>query len=131
MATVAGVFQHWHRAPSAHSTPHWQKRNKKEKSEKETKGALGLTLKRTEASVHDQLQIAELALRQGDSGQLLGLGDELVMARSIAGEKVLEDASVGWVGHCCGSRTSSLSTMDTEMLDWTLERPGPGDVDWV
>lgn len=48
------------------------------------------TLKWGEATIEDQLQIAELALVQDDSGKLLGLRDELLPARSIAGEQVLE-----------------------------------------
>lgn len=60
------------------------------------------TFKRREAAVQDQLEVAELALSQDDSSQGLGLGGELVVARSIAGEQVLEDATVGRVRHCVG-----------------------------
>jgi hypothetical protein len=58
------------------------------------------TLKRRETTVHDQLQITQLALLEHDSGEGLGLSGELSLAGSIAGEKVLEDTTVGCVGHC-------------------------------
>lgn len=59
-----------------------------------------LTLERTEATVHDQLEITQLALSQKHGGEGLGLSSELVMAGGIAGEEVLEDTTVGRVGHC-------------------------------
>lgn len=61
---------------------------------------IGLTLQRRETTVHDQLEITQLALREHNSGESLGLSDELVLARSIAGNQVLEDTTVGSVGHC-------------------------------
>jgi hypothetical protein len=44
-----------------------------------------LTLQRRETTVHDQLEITQLALREHNSGESLGLSDELLLARSIAG----------------------------------------------
>lgn len=61
-----------------------------------------LTLKRTEATVHDQLEITQLTLSQDDSGELLSLSGEFGLAGGIAGEEVLEDTTVGRVGHCEG-----------------------------
>lgn len=57
------------------------------------------TLERTEATVHDQLEIAKVTLGQDDSREGLGLCDELVMARSIASDEVLEDTTVGGISH--------------------------------
>lgn len=59
------------------------------------------TLERREATVKDQLEIAKVTLSQDDGGQLLGLGEKLGLAGQIAGEKVLEDTTVGSVGHGC------------------------------
>jgi hypothetical protein len=58
-----------------------------------------LTLERRETTVHDQLEIAELALSKDDGGEGLGLGGELVVAGSIASEQVLQDTTVRSVGH--------------------------------
>jgi hypothetical protein len=58
-----------------------------------------LTLQRRETTVHDQLEIAELALGEDDGGEGLGLGGEQVVAGSIAGEQVLQDTTVRRVGH--------------------------------
>lgn len=63
------------------------------------RGLDGRTLKRRETTVHDQLEIAQLALSKDDSREGLGLGGELLLAGSIAGEQVLEDTTVGSVGH--------------------------------
>lgn len=60
------------------------------------------TFKGRKATVQDQLEIAKLALSQDNGSQGLGLGGELVVARSIAGEQVLEDATVRRVRHCVG-----------------------------
>jgi hypothetical protein len=51
------------------------------------------TLKRGEATVDDQLEIAKLALVEDDGGELLGLGGELIAARSIAGNQILKDTT--------------------------------------
>jgi hypothetical protein len=51
------------------------------------------TLQRGEATIDDKLEIAELALVQDDSGELLGLGGEFLAARSIAGNKILKDTT--------------------------------------
>ena len=66
-----------------------------------TKGSLrrDLTLQRRETTVHDQLEIAQLALGEDDGGEGLGLNGELVVAGSIAGNQVLEDTTVRNVGH--------------------------------
>jgi hypothetical protein len=53
------------------------------------------TLQRGEATVDDELEIAELALVQDDSGESLGLGGEFVAARSIASNKILQDTTWG------------------------------------
>lgn len=58
------------------------------------------TLQRTETTVHDELQIAELALSESEGRESLRLSSQLVVAGSIAGEKVLKDTTVGRVGHC-------------------------------
>lgn len=60
---------------------------------------MALTLERRETTVHDQLEIAQLALGEHDGGESLGLGDKLLLAGSIAGEQVLQDTTVGSVGH--------------------------------
>jgi len=51
------------------------------------------TLERGEATVDDELEIAKLALVQHDGGELLGLGGELSVARSIAGNQILKDTT--------------------------------------
>jgi hypothetical protein len=58
-----------------------------------------LTLQRRETTVHDQLEIAQLALGEDDGREGLGLDGELVVAGSIAGNQVLEDTTVRNVGH--------------------------------
>jgi hypothetical protein len=58
-----------------------------------------LTFKRTETAVHNQLQIAQLALCEINSWQGGSFGLELVMTRGIAGHQVLEDTTVGRVCH--------------------------------
>jgi hypothetical protein len=58
-----------------------------------------LTLQRRETTVHDQLEIAQLALGEDDGGESLSLGGEFVVTGSIAGEQVLEDTTVRSVGH--------------------------------
>jgi hypothetical protein len=66
------------------------------------------TLQRRETTVDDELKIAKLALVQDDSGESLGLGGEFVTARSIAGNKILQDTTWGlnvsglaiWLGGC-------------------------------
>jgi hypothetical protein len=59
-----------------------------------------LTLQRRETTVHDEFQITQLTLSEDNSGESLSLGAELLLAGSIAGEQVLEDTTVGSVGHC-------------------------------
>lgn len=59
-----------------------------------------LTLQRRETTVHDEFQIAQLALSQNNSREGLGLSAELLLAGSIAGKQVLEDTTVRSVGHC-------------------------------
>lgn len=59
------------------------------------------TLKRRETTVKDQLEIAKVTLSKDDSGQLLRLSEKLGLAGQIAGEEVLEDTTVGSVGHGC------------------------------
>jgi hypothetical protein len=51
------------------------------------------TLERGEATVDDELEIAKLALVKDDGGELLGLGGELSVARSIAGNQILKDTT--------------------------------------
>lgn len=58
-----------------------------------------LTFKRREATVEDQLEITKLALGQDKSSERLGLSRELIVTRGIAGEQVLEDATVGRIRH--------------------------------
>ena len=60
------------------------------------------TFERREATVEDKLQIAEVALRQGQGGERLGLLEQGIMTRGIAGEEVLERTAVGRVGHVVG-----------------------------
>lgn len=62
-------------------------------------GTIAHTLKRGETTVHDQLEITQLALREYDRGESLSLGDELILAGSIAGQQILEDTTVRRVGH--------------------------------
>ena len=52
-----------------------------------------LTFKRGEASVEDQLEIAELSLREDNCRERFGFGLELLPARRVAGDEVLEDAA--------------------------------------
>jgi len=54
---------------------------------------LQLTLERGEASVEDQLEITKLTLIEDNGRQLLGLFDELLAARSITSNKILEDTT--------------------------------------
>lgn len=58
------------------------------------------TLQRGEATVDDELEIAELALVQDDSGEGLGLSGELVAAGSIAGNEILQDTT--WSANVSG-----------------------------
>lgn len=58
------------------------------------------TFERRETTVEDQLEIAKLSLGQSDGRKSLGLGVELLVAGSIAGEEILQDTAVRWVGHC-------------------------------
>jgi hypothetical protein len=51
------------------------------------------TLKRREATVDDEFEIAKLALVEDNGGELLRLGGELIAARSIAGDKILKDTT--------------------------------------
>lgn len=60
---------------------------------------VSLTFKRREATVEDQLEITKLALGQDKSSERLGLSRELIVTRGIAGEQVLEDATVGGIRH--------------------------------
>lgn len=71
----------------------------KKEEHMDLKATIALTLQRRETSVHDQLEIAQLALGERHSGESLGLSGELNLAGSIAGEKVLEDTTVRGVGH--------------------------------
>ena len=56
-------------------------------------------LERGEASVQDKLDIAQLAVVEDDGREGLGLLGQFLSSWSIAGNQVLEDAAVGWVGH--------------------------------
>lgn len=66
-----------------------------------TNGSMGreLTLQGREATVHDQLEITQLALGEDNGGEGLRLDGELVVAGSITGNQVLEDTTVRSVGH--------------------------------
>ena len=64
------------------------------------------TFKGRETAIEDQFQIAKLALAQQDRGQSLGLGLELIMARSVSCEQILEDTAVGRVRHGFESSTT-------------------------
>lgn len=57
-----------------------------------------------EATVEDELEVAQLALRQAEVDELLRLGDELLLDRRIAHVEVLEDTAVGRVGLPAGTR---------------------------
>lgn len=57
------------------------------------------TFQRRETTVEDELEIAQVALSQSEGGERLGLSEKLRLARSIAGEEVLEDTTVRRVGH--------------------------------
>lgn len=58
-----------------------------------------LTFKWRKATVEDQLKIAKLTLSQDERSERLGLSCELIVTRSIAGEQVLEDTTVGRIRH--------------------------------
>ena len=51
------------------------------------------TFQRREATVDDELEIAKLTLVQDNGRELLGLSEELIAARSIAGNEILEDTA--------------------------------------
>ena len=51
------------------------------------------TLERRETTVDDEFEIAKLALVEHDGGELLGLGEELIATRSVAGNEILEDTA--------------------------------------
>lgn len=53
------------------------------------RGQHGHTFQRRETTIEDQLEIAKVTLRQGEGGKLLGLSQELGLARQIAGKEVL------------------------------------------
>lgn len=53
-----------------------------------------LTLQRRETTVQDELEIAQLPLAEDDGGEPVGLLRELLAARSIAGNQVLEDTTL-------------------------------------
>lgn len=57
-------------------------------------------LERGEASVEDELEVAELAVGETDLGsEVVGLGEELLVNGSVAKVKILEDSAVRSVGH--------------------------------
>jgi hypothetical protein len=58
------------------------------------------TLKRREASVQDQLQIAQLPLSEDDGRQALSLCEKFLAAGGIARNQVLEDAACCLVSSC-------------------------------
>lgn len=60
------------------------------------------TFERREATIEHQLEIAEVALCEGESREGLGLGCQLRLAGEIAGEEVLEDSAVGCERHIVG-----------------------------
>lgn len=66
---------------------------------KHEKSMIPLTFKWRKTTVQDQLEITKLALGQDESSEGLGLCCELIVTRSIAGEQVLEDTSVGGIRH--------------------------------
>lgn len=77
------------------------------------------TLQRTETAIENQLQVAKLTLRQVNGRQCLCLSDELLTAGGIAGEKVLEDATMRRIGHCgrsVGCSEGLRSNDEGEML---------------
>jgi hypothetical protein len=73
------------------------------------------TLERGEATVDDELEIAKLALVEDDGGELLGLGGELSVARSIAGNKILKDTTCDVVVSMIISQTGLSGSPD---LPW-------------
>lgn len=70
------------------------------KSKEEEKQIQSRTFQRTETSIKDQLQIAQLTFCEDNCRQFLSLGLQLIMARGVAGDQVLEDTAVGFVRHC-------------------------------
>lgn len=58
------------------------------------------TFEGREATIEDQLEIAEVTLSQGEGRESLSLGLELGLAGQVASEEILKDAAVGSVGHC-------------------------------
>lgn len=86
-----------------------------------------LTFNGREATVEDQLKIAEVTLSEDEGGELLGLGLELGLARQIAGEEVLEDTTVRSVGHCdvmCGRGVSGEEEKGDESFRNRVEDQG-------
>lgn len=57
------------------------------------------TFERRETTIHDEFEIAKLALREKKSRKGLGFGRELGMPRKVASNEVLEDTAVRSVGH--------------------------------
>lgn len=57
------------------------------------------TLKRRETAIEQQLEIAEVPLGEGQRGEGVGLGGELGLAGSVAGEEVFENPAVGLERH--------------------------------
>jgi hypothetical protein len=64
-----------------------------------TKRLRQLTLQRRETAIENQLQVAQVTLRQNQRRESLGFLQQLGLARQIARKEVLEDAAVGSVGH--------------------------------
>lgn len=72
------------------------------------------TLQRREATVHDQFEITKLTLGQNGGGEGLSLRSQLVMARGIAGVEVLQDTTVGRIGHFESNYRIRIYTKDNK-----------------
>lgn len=71
------------------------------------------TFKGTEATVHNQFQIAELSLIKNNGGQGFCLSLQFIMSWSISGKQVLEDPAMRFVSHkcCCFNVLTAVSEL--------------------
>ena len=58
------------------------------------------TFKRREAAIENQLQVAKVTFRKDKRRKSLRLGGQLGLSGQVASKEVLEDTTVGRIGHC-------------------------------
>lgn len=82
----------------------------------------------TEASVQDELEVAELSLGETDGREVVGLVEERVVQVEVAQVEVHEDGAMGSVGHAVGGaevREGEESTKSSAQNDTFVIQPSP------